>query len=697
MSLSNYSQRYASTDSQTAGSFAFDTISGSDYSIGKIAFGTLGSVTIVDASNPLPVTISGIATSAKQDTGNTSLSSIDGKIPALGQALAAASVPIVLTAAQITTLTPPAAITGFATESTLSTLNGKVTACNTGAVVLAAGTAAVGKLVANDGVDIGDVTINNASGASAVNIQDGGNSITVDGTVAATQSGTWNVGTLTGITNVVHIDDNSSTISIDDGAGSITVDGTVSISGTVTVGSHAVTNAGTFAVQESGSQVQVDDAAFTPATSKIVMAGAEFDDSTPDSVDEGDGGALRMSANRNLYVRIRDNAGNERGLNIDANGEMQVSGSRNAIAVTDNSGSLTVDYATTGSGNATGALRVELANNGTGVLATLGTITNVVHVDDNSGSLTVDNGGTFAVQAAQSGTWNVTNVSGTISLPTGASTATNQTTTQTPITPATATATKGTLLGVQYNTTQATFTDGQQGSVQCTSRGALMVGTGSDTFNVTVNAALPAGTNGIGKLTANSGVTIGAVEIASAQTLATVTTVSTVTTCSTVTTLTGSSIASGSSDSGNPHKIGAVAHTAAPTAVTDGQRVNLIADKVGKLITAGSIRDLKVIEQTTITSSTSETTIAAAVASTFKDLYGLIITNTSATGTKVTIKDSTSGTTRAVIYVPANDTRGFMLHESAALPQATTNTAWTATCGTSVASIEITALTVKNV
>lgn len=44
-----------------------------------------------------------------------------------------------------------------------------------------------------------------------------------------------------------------------------------------------------------------------------------------------------------------------------------------------------------------------------------------------------------------------------------------------------------------------------------------------------IDTALPAGTNGIGKLTANSGVTIGAVEIAAAQTLATVTTVSTVT------------------------------------------------------------------------------------------------------------------------------------------------------------------------
>jgi hypothetical protein len=39
---------------------------------------------------------------------------------------------------------------------------------------------------AQPGVDIGDVTINNAAGAAAVNIQDGGNSITVDGTVTAT-------------------------------------------------------------------------------------------------------------------------------------------------------------------------------------------------------------------------------------------------------------------------------------------------------------------------------------------------------------------------------------------------------------------------------------------------------------------------------------------------------------------------------
>jgi hypothetical protein len=38
----------------------------------------------------------------------------------------------------------------------------------------------IGTFTAQPGVDIGDVTINNAAGASAVNVQDGGNSFTID-------------------------------------------------------------------------------------------------------------------------------------------------------------------------------------------------------------------------------------------------------------------------------------------------------------------------------------------------------------------------------------------------------------------------------------------------------------------------------------------------------------------------------------
>lgn len=45
--------------------------------------------------------------------------------------------------------------------------------------------AATAALQTQPGVDIGDVTVNNGAGAAAVNIQDGGNSITVDGSVTA--------------------------------------------------------------------------------------------------------------------------------------------------------------------------------------------------------------------------------------------------------------------------------------------------------------------------------------------------------------------------------------------------------------------------------------------------------------------------------------------------------------------------------
>ncbi len=102
----------------------------------------------------------------------------------------------------VVTSVAPSLPAGAATEATLAALNAKVTAVDTGAVTISgalpAGTAAIGKLAANNGVDIGDVTVNNGSGASSVNIQDGGNSLTVDGTVAATQSGAWNITDVSG-------------------------------------------------------------------------------------------------------------------------------------------------------------------------------------------------------------------------------------------------------------------------------------------------------------------------------------------------------------------------------------------------------------------------------------------------------------------------------------------------------------------
>lgn len=120
-------------------------------------------------------------------------------------------------------------------------------------------------------------------------------------------------------------------------------------------------------------------------------------------------------------------------------------------------------------------------------------------------------------------------------------------------------------------------------------------------------------------------------------------------------------------------------------------------DIKGRVITTTAPRTLKLAQQTTITSSTTETTVLTAVASTFLDVYGVIVANTSATACDVTFKDATAGTTRFNIYVPAGETRGFMLPMDAAHNQSAVNGNWTATCSASVASIKITVLAVKMV
>ena len=81
------------------------------------------------------------------------------------------------------------------------------------------------------------------------------------------------------------------------------------------------------------------------------MAGAEFDDTTPDSVDEGDGGALRMSARRELYSQIRDAAGNERGANVNASNAVLVAQTGELPAGTQNIGDVDVASIAAGDNN----------------------------------------------------------------------------------------------------------------------------------------------------------------------------------------------------------------------------------------------------------------------------------------------------------------------------------------------------------
>lgn len=148
----------------------------------------------------------------------------------------------------------------------------------------------------------------------------------------------------------------------------------ITVSGTVTVD-----NAGTFAVQVDGDAltalqkiddpVLVDDAAFTPATSSVMMAGFEYDDITPDSVDEGDAGAARMSANRNIYTQIRDAAGNERGVNVNASNELTVIESNSAAILADTA-NMDTNLGTIAGAVSGGQVQVDIVADGAGLLTT---------------------------------------------------------------------------------------------------------------------------------------------------------------------------------------------------------------------------------------------------------------------------------------------------------------------------------------
>lgn len=117
----------------------------------------------------------------------------------------------------------------------------------------------------------------NAAGQLKVEVFSG-ETLPVSGTLAVTQSGTWDE------------------VGINDSGNSITVD-----------------NGGTFVVQENGAAltalqliddtVSTDDTStHTPTTTKALNVAFVADETTPDSVDEGDIGMARMTLNRRLIT-----------------------------------------------------------------------------------------------------------------------------------------------------------------------------------------------------------------------------------------------------------------------------------------------------------------------------------------------------------------------------------------------------------
>lgn len=152
--------------------------------------------------------------------------------------------------------------------------------------------------------------------------------------------------------------------------------------------------------------------------------------------------------------------------------------------------------------------------------------------------------------------------------------------------------------------------------------------------------------------------------------------------------------AEGATSSGNPVQIGVKAATAIQTARTAGQMVAPAADKIGRVVGANEqIRDLTQMAPMVTLSSTTETTIVAAVASIFNDLRALLITNTSATGVRVDFRTVAAGTVVFSVWVPATTTLPVTLPVVAR--QATVNTAWTAQLGAAVTDVRITAFSIQ--
>lgn len=235
-------------------------------------------------------------------------------------------------------------------------------------------------IASGGGVESAALRVTVASDSTGVlSVDDNGGSLTVDGTVAV--SGTVTVdselttadldtgaGTDTravvglvlaksgGAANIstsdplpvtqqgtVTVQPSAGSMTVDDGGGSLTVDGTVSL------GTANVTNAGTFAVQES--QMVTDNAAFADGTTKVRPAGFILDETAGTALTENDAAAARIDSKRAQVLVIEDETTRGRRTTVTASNALKVDNSAvtqpisaaSAIPVSDNSGSLTVD------------------------------------------------------------------------------------------------------------------------------------------------------------------------------------------------------------------------------------------------------------------------------------------------------------------------------------------------------------------
>lgn len=541
-----------------------------------------------------------------------------------------------------------------------------------GTITLGAGTAAYGKLSANSGVDIGDVDVTSViPGTGATNLgkaEDAAHSSGDTGVMALAvrQDADASFAGTSGDYAPLQLDSSGylkvnikagagsgGTSSTDDAAFTAASGSGTPIMGFATsdavdsgdVGVVAMTTNRELKVQVSSyGDSQTDDAAFTPGTDSVAMIGATFDDTTPDSVDEGDGGALRMSANRNLYATIRDAAGNERGLNVDASGRIGI----------------TIEADNAGIGGGT-----QYTEDAAAAANPVGTVPILVRADTPATTVSAD-GDNIAQRGTNYGAAYVTvlNSSGTAINSFGGSGGTSS------VDDAAFTAATDSGTPMMAFATSDAVDSGDVGVLAMTT---------SRELKVSLTTAVPAGTNAIGKLAANSGVDIGDVDVTSVPTdpfganadaasatgsisaklrfiastgipiTGTVTVGSHAVTNAGTFAVQAGTAAHDAAVSGNPVRIAGRARSSAYTAVASDDTADLISTLDGKQV----VQPYSIPETTWsyaaasggITNTTGVTAKAAAGAGVRNYITRAQIINGHATvGTDVQIRDGASGT-----------------------------------------------------
>jgi hypothetical protein len=431
---------------------------------------------------------------------NTNIADYGGVATSLGQKAMAASIPVVIASDQSTLPVSAASLplpTGAATSANQTTEITTLTAIEANQTNGAQVTTISGTVPLPTGASTAALQSNvqSAPGTSqtvAITVQGNASGIAVPISGTVTTSGTV----------TAKIEDTSGNALNSNGSGALKVDGSA-VTQPVSASSLPLpTGASTAA-----NQTNVQSAIGTSATTAITVQGAASGVDLPVAI----ASSITIPISGVVIADIKDSAGNT--LSSNGSGALQVAGT--GVAGTPNAGVMSIQGV---SGGTAVTISGTVTTSGTTAVtqSTSPWVDNITqfggtNISTGTGAsgagiprVTVSNDSN--ILATQSGTWNITNVSGTISLPTGASTSALQSSVQGSATGGTA-ATSSQLAGGIYNSTPPTLTNGQQAALQFTSAGALVTSATSTTITSSTSTltSVAAATSSTSLLASNTG------------------------------------------------------------------------------------------------------------------------------------------------------------------------------------------------